>query len=49
MDPNNHDDKDVTLYTKVMAEGKKFVETDKSIVEKREQAQKDLENPYFMA
>jgi hypothetical protein len=38
LDPAIHDDKDVTLYTKVMSEGHKFVENDQSIVQKRQQA-----------
>lgn len=49
MDPNSHDDKDVNLYTQVMSNGNKFVENDPTVVKKREQAQKDMENPYFMA
>ena len=32
-----------------MSQGKKFVEQDLNIVKKREEAQKDLENPYFLA
>jgi len=32
-----------------MSEGHKFVENDASIIDQRDQAQKDMENPYFMA
>ena len=49
LDPVSHTDKDVSMYSQYMSQGKKFVDIDASIVKKREEAQKDIENPYFLA
>ena len=49
LDPVSHTDKDVSQYTQYMSQGKKLIDIDESIVKKREEAQKDIENPYFLA